>query len=158
MVRRSVAVARGSSDNLDALSDDKVNIHLNPSRSGASRGAICCGATVMPKVVSSNEAKQRWGSLLAYVSEQGDEVVVESDGKPAAVLMPIAAYEEVKALREAKRRAEILDRLRPLEERQAVLNQDLSEEDAMALAVRFSREMIDDLAAEGKISFERDRR
>jgi len=112
----------------------------------------------MPKVVSSNEAKQRWGSLLAYVSEQGDEVVVESDGKPAAVLMPIAAYEEVKALREAKRRAEILDRLRPLEERQAVLNQDLSEEDAMALAVRFSREMIDDLAAEGKISFERDRR
>lgn len=116
----------------------------------------------MPKVVSSNEAKQHWGSLLGYVSEQGGEVIVESHGKPKAVVMSIAAFEEVQALREQKRRADILDRLRALEERQAALNQDLSEEDAMALAVRFSREMmgemIDRLVAEGAISFERDRR
>lgn len=29
----------------------------------------------MPKAVSSNEAKQRWGSLLGYVNEHGDELI-----------------------------------------------------------------------------------
>ena len=116
----------------------------------------------MPKVISSNEAKQQWGSVIRYVSEQGDEVIVESHGKPKAVVMSIAAFAEVEALREQKRRADILDRLGALEVRQAALNQDLSEEDAMALAVRFSsemmNEMIDRLVAEGEISFDRDRR
>ena len=110
----------------------------------------------MPKVVSSNEAKQRWGAILGYVSEKGDEVIVESHGKPKAVVLSIAAYEEVQALREQKRRAEALDRLRALQERQAERNTDLSEEDAMALADRFAHEMIDDLAAAGKLVFERD--
>lgn len=115
----------------------------------------------MPKVVSSNEVMQQWGALLGYVSEQGDEVIVESHGEPQAVVMSIGAYEEVKVLRERQRRADLVARLDALGERQAKLNQDLSEEEAMALAVRASREMmtemIDRLVAEGKISFERDR-
>ncbi len=111
----------------------------------------------MPKAVSATEAKNRLGSLLAYVAEQGDDVVVESQGKPKAVLISFAAYRQVQALREQKRRAEALERLRRLQERVSSRNQDLSEEEALALAEQISREAIDRLAARGEITFERDR-
>ncbi len=112
----------------------------------------------MPKAVSSNEAKQRWGSLLGYVNEHGDEVIVENHGRPRAVIMSYAAYEEVQMLREQNRRAGILDRLRSLEERLGRRNRDLTDAEAMELGDRFSHELIDDLAAEGKLTFERDQR
>lgn len=112
----------------------------------------------MPKAVSANEAKNRLGSLLGYVSEQDDEVIVESHGKPKAVIMSIAAYEEVQALREQKRRTDALNELRALRGEVRARNQDLSEQDATALADRVSREFVDDLASKGKITFERDRR
>lgn len=112
----------------------------------------------MPNAVSSNEAKQRWGALLARVAEQGDEVVVEHHGKPKAVIISFAAYQEVQALREQQRRTDILDRLRTLQERLSTRNRDVTEDQAMALADRFSHELIDDLATEGKLVFERDQR
>ncbi len=112
----------------------------------------------MPKAVSANEAKNRLGSLLGYVSEQDDEVIVESHGKPKAVIMSIAAYEEVQVLREQKRRAEALSQLRGLRAEVRTRNQDLTEEHATALADRFSHDVIDDLATESKVTFERDRR
>ena len=70
----------------------------------------------------------------------------------------MAAYEETQLLRERARQAELLERLRALEERIGDRNADLSDEQVMELANRFSREMIDDLAAEGKLVFERDLR
>lgn len=112
----------------------------------------------MPKAISSNDAKQRWGSVVSYVTDQDDEVVVESHGRPAAVVMSYAAFQEVQTLREQQRRRDILDRLRTLEARLVTQNRDLREESAMALADRFSHELIDDLAAEGVLTFERDRR
>lgn len=114
--------------------------------------------TTMPMTVSAHEAKNRLGSLFGYVSDQDDEVIVENHGKPKAVIMSYAAYEEVQALREQKRRADALERLRQLHERVAARNQDLTEEDAIAIADRVSHELIDDLAARGEITFDRDHR
>lgn len=114
------------------------------------------GESIMPRAVSANEAKNRLGSLLRYVSE-GDEVIVESHGKPKAVIMSIAAYEEIQTLREQKRRAEALEQLRNLRAEVRVRNQDLTDEHATALAERFSHELLDDRATEGKVTFERDR-
>jgi prevent-host-death family protein len=112
----------------------------------------------MPKAISANEAKNRLGSYLAYVSEQDDEIIVESHGRPKAVIMSIAAFEEVQMLREKQRRADLLERVRAFEASVGPRNQDLTEEQINDLAVRFSRELIDDLAAEGKLVFERDLR
>ncbi len=112
----------------------------------------------MPKSVSANEAKNRLGSLLGYVNEQSDEVIVENHGKPKAVIMSISAYEEVQALREQKRRADALRQLEALRAEVRARNQDLTQEQAEELANRFSRDLIDDMAAAGKISFERDQR
>ncbi len=112
----------------------------------------------MPKAVSATEAKNRLGSLLGYVTEQQDEVIVESQGKPKAVLLSYAAYLDIELLREEKRRADALARLHELGERIASANRnsDLSEEEAIELADRVSHEMIDDMAARGVLSFERD--
>ena len=112
----------------------------------------------MPKTVSANEAKNRLGSLLGYVSEHGDEVIVETYGKPKAVIMSYAAYEEVQALRGQAQRADALERLRRLQERTAARNQDLTEVAAIEIAERVSHELIDDLAARGEIRFDRDGR
>lgn len=81
----------------------------------------------MPKTVSAHEAKNRLGSLFGYVSDHDDEVIVESHGKPRAVIMSIPAYKEVQALRERKRRTDALERLRQLHGRVAARNQDLTE-------------------------------
>lgn len=114
----------------------------------------------MPRTISSNEAKQRWGAVLGYVSDQDDEVIVESHGKPKAVVMSIAAYDELLALREQKRRADALARLRRLNKRIAERNKGTTEteEETIAFAVQLSRELIDDMAARGDIAFERDLR
>jgi len=111
----------------------------------------------MPITVSAHEAKNRLGSLFGYVSDHGDEVIVENHGKPKAVIMSFAAYEEVQALREQKRRADALERLRQLHERVAARNRDTTEEEAIAFADRLSHELIDDMAARREITFERDR-
>ena len=111
----------------------------------------------MPKAVSANEAKNRFGSLLGYVSDVGDEVIVESHGKPKAVIMSITAYEEMKVLREQKRRTEVMQRLRALQDRVAAQNQGLTEDEAIEIADGVSHELIDRLAESGTISFERDR-
>lgn len=112
----------------------------------------------MPKIMSSNDAKQRWGSVLGYVADHADEVIVESHGKPKAVVISVAAYEEFEALREQRRRAEVLERLRRLHERVAARNQGVSEEEESEFAERLSHELIDAMAARGDIVFERDLR
>ncbi len=96
--------------------------------------------------------------MIDQINEQGDEVIIEDSEKRNVVVISMAAYEETQMLRERARQAELLERLRALEERIGDRNADLSEEQVMELANRFSREMIDDLAAEGKLVFERDLR
>ena len=111
----------------------------------------------MPKAVSAAEAKNRLGSLLGYVADEGDEVIVESHGKPKAVIMSYAAYEQVRELRERQRRADALARLRALQERVSERNQDLSFAEAEAIAEDVSQEALRRLAGRGDVVFERDR-
>lgn len=111
----------------------------------------------MPKAVSATEAKNRLGALMAWAVEHRDDVIVEAQGKPRAVIMSFADYEVVQALREQARRQAALERLRALRTRVSARNQDLTEEQAMALADRFVRETIDEMAVEGTVRFARDR-
>ena len=112
----------------------------------------------MPRSVSANEAKNRFGSLMRYVSDQGDEVIIESHGKPKAVMVSVASFEELERLRDQQRRRDALAELRALRAEVRAQNEDLTEEEALEFAVRASREMIDHLAATGKIRFVRDQR
>lgn len=53
------------------------------------------------------EARKHFGELLESVYYRGDAVTIESAGKPMAVVVPAADYEEF----EARKRRESLERL-----------------------------------------------
>ena len=107
----------------------------------------------MPKTVSATEAKNRLGSLMQWVVEQQDEVIVENHGAPNVVIMTVAEYEKLQALKEKARREEVLREIRALREQVLARNRDLTPEEADELADRFSREFVEDLVKEGKIRF-----
>ena len=111
----------------------------------------------MIRSISSNDAKQRWGSLMSAVSEDGDEVIIALHGRPKVAVISHEEFQAFTALREKARREEALAWLRAVEQRQAGRNADLTEEEIEALADRATHEAFDELAAEGKIVFERDR-
>ena len=109
----------------------------------------------MPKKVSASEAKNRLGAIMGWVVEHQDEVIIESRGEPTVVLMPFSEYEKTKELREQDRRRKALAQLESLRERVSARNQDLNEEQAMELADRFVREVIDEMVEEGQIKFKK---
>ncbi len=108
------------------------------------------------RTISSNDAKQNWGSVIGSVSAGEDEVIVESHGKPKVVVISFEEYKSVQELREKQRRAEALAELDAISKRIGDRNKDLSEEQIEELSNRFAHEFYEDLAREGKIRFERD--
>ena len=114
----------------------------------------------MPKTVTANEAKNRLGALMGYVSSEDEQVIVERHGKPTVAIVSLSALEELQELREKKRREDALERLRQLEERIAAANQGRTEteEEVIEWADKLSHEIIDNMAERGEIVFERDLR
>ena len=108
----------------------------------------------MPKTVSASEAKNRLGSLIDWALNHQDEVIVESYGKPKAVIVPYAEYQNFVELREQSRRQIALAKLEQLRQRVQARNQDLTEEQISALTDRFTREVIRELVEEGKIRYQ----
>lgn len=106
----------------------------------------------MPRRVSASEAKTRFGAMVNWAVERRDDIIVESRGKPKVVIMPFAEYERVVRLRDEARRREALARLERLREKVRARSQGLSAEDADSLADRFTREVIQEMAEEGKLA------
>lgn len=110
------------------------------------------------RTMSSNEAKQNWGQVMAIADEPGTTIVIESHGKPRVAVI---SYEEFTAYRAARTEQRRQDGLRTLGEIQAAYdgrNDDLTEEQIMDLAVRATREVRAQLAEERRIAHERDSR
>jgi len=57
------------------------------------------------KVFSSKEVRQKWRTLLDDIYT-GDDVVVERNGKPVAVVIPYKDYAEIKTILENSRAEE----------------------------------------------------
>ncbi|TAK30784.1 MAG: type II toxin-antitoxin system Phd/YefM family antitoxin [Chloroflexota bacterium] len=109
----------------------------------------------MPRTVSATEAKNRLGAIIGWVLAHKDEVIVESHGEPKVVMMHFEEYEELKNLKEQARRRAALEALRGLRQKVLERNRDLTPEEADLLAERLSREIVEDMAQEGKIEFEK---
>lgn len=95
----------------------------------------------MTRVVSASEAQNSFGAILQWAEENGEEVIVERRGKPAAAIVPYEEYEYLKQLREDQRRREIFEELDALRQRIREHTPDLSAEEAYRLA-GFSEEVI----------------
>ncbi|MBA2278076.1 MAG: type II toxin-antitoxin system Phd/YefM family antitoxin [Chloroflexia bacterium] len=109
---------------------------------------------VMPRNVSTTEAKNQLSAMMRAVEENGDEVVVEDHGRPRVAIISMRGYEELKAWREQQRRQRALADLRALQKRVGERNSDLTSEQAEALADRFVREVVEEMFAEGKLRYE----
>lgn len=107
----------------------------------------------MPRTTSATEVKTQLGAMIAWTIQHGDEVIIESRGKPKAVLMSYAEFEQVQRLREEARRQQALERLEALAQRTAKRNQDLTPDAAEELADRFARDVIGDMIQEGKVQY-----
>jgi len=110
----------------------------------------------MPRTISTSNAQDQLNSAITWIEEHGDDVIVETEGQPRAVIMSFAGYQKVQAWRDRQLREQALSELRALRAKVRARNQDLTDEMAMELADRFVHEVIDDMAMEGKIRFERD--
>jgi prevent-host-death family protein len=111
------------------------------------------GDEKMARTISASEAKNRLGALIGWVLENRDEVIVESRGEPKVVLMPYGEYEEIQKIKEQVRRRQALAKLEKLRDRVRQRNEKLKEEEAQALADRFTREVVAEMIKEGKIQF-----
>lgn len=85
----------------------------------------------MQKIVSSTEAKSRFGTLLKWIKEH--EVIIRVHGEPEAVLISYEDYRQIEELRERERRRIALETLRKLRE-EVTAQVDLSQEEAYVIA------------------------
>lgn len=108
--------------------------------------------TTMP----ADEIGERLGEVLSLASE-GQDVILERDGRPKAVVISAEAYEDVLRLRDEERRRLAGEQLFRLREQVRARNRDLSEAQAEEIADRAVRDAIDSLAERGALVFERDR-
>lgn len=57
----------------------------------------------MTRVMSATDARVHFGEVLRRVSEDGEVIRVERSGKPLAVVISIAEYEDLERLRHERR-------------------------------------------------------
>src|SRR6185312_6487636 len=96
----------------------------------------------MREFVTDAEAQTRLGDMLQRVSRGDEEFVIERDGKPLAVLVPVGRLRQI---REAAR-----INVRQFFQQQAEASPDeLSEEDAVGLAREAQRQVREEMRRTG---------
>jgi prevent-host-death family protein len=108
----------------------------------------------MPKNISVSEAKNIFSAMLRWAEKSLDEVIIESHGQPKAAIVTYAEYEIFQMLREKERRQKAIERLQALAAENQSLNQELTSAEAKALADEITRETIERMVKEGKVSFQ----
>lgn len=108
----------------------------------------------MPRSVSTSEAKAKLSSYMDWAVKNRTGIIIQSHGKPKAVLIPYEEYEEFNEWQEAQRRADALAELQELAASVRARNTDLSAQEADELADRFARDVIAEMIAEGKVKYD----
>lgn len=98
----------------------------------------------MPKIVSSSEAKARFGEYLKWAAERNDQIIIKLYGEPAAVIMSYAEYEEMEKLRKREQKRKVLEALETLRQEARIQNPRLAAEDAYR-AAGFSEELVQEM-------------
>lgn len=96
---------------------------------------------MVTKRMSSNEAKQQWGTLIKSARESDAAVIVESHGTPVVAVIPYDEFTEYRKYKEQLRRQELLKRLDQFEAKYGGRNNDLSEQEIEDLSVQIGKEI-----------------
>ena len=113
--------------------------------------------TQQTKTLTASQVQNNFGAIVKQVrSGEVKEVVVENRGEPVAAIVDVEELQAMREFREQEKRKQVLNNLRELRAKiQARTKEKLNDEEAMAIADRFSHELIEDLEKEGKVRFER---
>ena len=108
------------------------------------------------KILPASEVQNNFGAIARQVKNgEYKEVIVTNRGEPAIAIVGVKELEALKEFREKERRKKALELLRQVrKEVQARVNKKLTDEEAMKVADRFSRELIEDLEKQKIIRFE----
>lgn len=104
------------------------------------------------RTVTTTEVRRQLGTVLQAVRD-GDSVVIEQRGEPRATVISMDEFAEYQDLRRREQKREALAHLKALQKRVSARNTDLTEEQAMELATRFVREVVEEMYDEGKIRY-----
>lgn len=107
----------------------------------------------MSKTVNLTQAKAKLSELVNWATQNDDQVIIQKRGKATAAIVPIEYVELIKAEIEQRKRARAIKKLQRIAKQVQARNADLTSEQAEELADKFTREVIDDMVAEGKITF-----
>ncbi|MEA3350519.1 MAG: type II toxin-antitoxin system Phd/YefM family antitoxin [Chloroflexota bacterium] len=108
----------------------------------------------MPKRVSATEAKTNLGAMMEWTVVESDDVIIETHGRPKAVLVSYPMYQEVRKIQETIRREQALAQMEALAATVQARNQDLSPVEAEATADRFTRDVVREMIADGQIVYQ----
>jgi prevent-host-death family protein len=81
----------------------------------------------MEQILGVTEARTRFSELVDQVRYQGDTITLLKSGKPAAVIVPVELFERWKAERS--------EAIAPMRQIQSNVEEVLSDEEAMGLAL-----------------------
>jgi prevent-host-death family protein len=107
----------------------------------------------MTRNVSTSDAKAKLSSYMEWAVQHRDGIIIQSHGKPKAVLISYVDYEQFRVWQEEQRRQAALDELERLAEKLRSRNRDLTGAEADEIADRFTREVIEEMVAEGKVKY-----
>ena len=68
----------------------------------------------MQKIISTAEVGQQLGAIIEWATEDAEGVIIESGGKPKAVLISFEEYQRIQQLRKITRQQDRLARLEAL--------------------------------------------
>jgi prevent-host-death family protein len=107
----------------------------------------------MVRTISATEAKVNFGAVTQQVIDDGEPVVVENHGQPRVAIVPVQQLKRLAELEEQERQRVALENLKLLQEEMAARNQDLTEEQADAIADDLVRTAVNALFEKGAVSY-----
>ena len=93
------------------------------------------------RTITTSDATAHLETVVDRVATGEDEVILERDGTPKAVVISFEEYRHLLAVREEERKAEAVRWLREFQATYDGRNDDLTEDELMELAVRATKEI-----------------
>lgn len=105
------------------------------------------------RTLSTTEAKNQFSAVVNAVADNDETVVVQHHGRPKVAIISMDEFDGLQQWKEEQRREEALRQLRELRREVRAKNEDLTDDQAMELATRFVREVVEEMYDEGKLRY-----
>ncbi len=92
--------------------------------------------------------------MIKWADKNRADVVIQNRGRAEVVLIPFSDYELLQKAREELRKRRAIEGLRQIAREVGARNQHLSDAEVQELAREMTRETVENLVRQGKVTFE----